>query len=57
MGSLFSIFRQLGDLPQPVIAKVQGFAYAAGCQLVATCDLAVAADTAKQLVTARRGAA
>ncbi|MFO0987909.1 MAG: enoyl-CoA hydratase [Alphaproteobacteria bacterium] len=33
-------------LPQPVIAKVQGFAYAAGCQLVATCDLAVAADTA-----------
>ena len=33
-------------LPQPVIAKVQGFAYAAGCQLVATCDLAIAADTA-----------
>ena len=33
-------------LPQPVIAKVQGFAYAAGCQIVATCDLAVAADTA-----------
>ncbi len=33
-------------LPQPVIAQVQGFAYAAGCQLVATCDLAVAADTA-----------
>jgi enoyl-CoA hydratase/carnithine racemase len=33
-------------MPQPVIAKVQGFAYAAGCQLVATCDLAVAADTA-----------
>jgi enoyl-CoA hydratase/carnithine racemase len=33
-------------LPQPVIAKVQGFAYAAGCQFVATCDLAVAAETA-----------
>jgi enoyl-CoA hydratase/carnithine racemase len=33
-------------LPQPVIAKVQGFAYAAGCQLVASCDLAVAAETA-----------
>ncbi len=33
-------------LPQPVIAKVQGIATAAGCQLVATCDLAVAADTA-----------
>ncbi len=34
-------------IPQPVIAEVQGMATAAGCQLVATCDLAVAADTAK----------
>jgi enoyl-CoA hydratase/carnithine racemase len=34
-------------LPQPVIAKVHGIATAAGCQLVATCDLAVAADTAR----------
>ena len=34
-------------LPQPVIAKVQGMAAAAGCQLVAQCDLAVAVDTAK----------
>ena len=33
-------------LPQPVIAQVQGLATAAGCQLVATCDLAVAAETA-----------
>ncbi len=33
-------------LPQPVIAKVQGIATAAGCQLVATCDLAIAAETA-----------
>ncbi len=32
--------------PVPVIAQVQGMATAAGCQLVATCDLAVAADTA-----------
>jgi enoyl-CoA hydratase/carnithine racemase len=31
-------------LPQPVIAAVQGIATAAGCQLVATCDLAVAAE-------------
>ena len=31
-------------LPQPVIAEVQGIATAAGCQLVATCDLAVAAE-------------
>jgi enoyl-CoA hydratase/carnithine racemase len=34
-------------LPQPVIAKVQGAAAAAGCQLVAQCDLAVAAEGAK----------
>ena len=33
-------------LPQPVIAKVQGTATAAGCQLVASCDLAIAAETA-----------
>jgi len=33
-------------IPQPVIAEVQGIATAAGCQLVATCDLAVASDTA-----------
>jgi enoyl-CoA hydratase/carnithine racemase len=35
------------DLPQPVIAKVHGIATAAGCQLVAACDLAVAADGAR----------
>ncbi|HET9042404.1 MAG TPA: enoyl-CoA hydratase [Burkholderiales bacterium] len=34
-------------LPQPVIARVQGAAAAAGCQLVAQCDLAVASDSAK----------
>jgi enoyl-CoA hydratase/carnithine racemase len=34
-------------LPQPVIAEVQGVATAAGCQLVATCDLAVAAEDAR----------
>ncbi len=33
--------------PKPVIARVHGIATAAGCQLVASCDLAVAADTAK----------
>lgn len=33
-------------LPQPVIAKVHGMATAAGCQLVATCDLAIAGDSA-----------
>ena len=35
------------QIPQPVIARVQGVATAAGCQLVATCDLAVAAQSAR----------
>src|SRR5205085_111857 len=35
------------QLPQPVIAKVHGIATAAGCQLVAACDLAVAAEGAR----------
>lgn len=34
-------------LPQPVIAEVQGIATAAGCQLVATCDLAIATEDAR----------
>ena len=38
-------------LPVPVIAQVQGTATAAGCQLVAMCDLAVAADTARFAVS------
>lgn len=37
----------LRKLPLPVIARVQGLATAAGCQLVAQCDLAVAVDTAR----------
>jgi len=40
------VMMQLRRLPQPVIARVQGMATAAGCQLVAACDLAVAVDTA-----------
>ena len=35
------------ELPKPVIARVHGIATAAGCQLVATCDLAIAADNAR----------
>ena len=47
---LFAVCTRMMDtlqaLPQPVIARVHALATAAGCQLVATCDLAVAADTA-----------
>ena len=52
------LFRQCSEmmlgiqrLPVPVIARVQGVATAAGCQLVAMCDLAVAASTAKFAVS------
>ena len=37
----------LTELPQPVVARVHGIATAAGCQLVAMCDLAVASDAAQ----------
>ncbi|MBK6402528.1 MAG: enoyl-CoA hydratase [Rhodocyclaceae bacterium] len=52
------LFRRCGRLmttmtrmPQPVIARVHGIATAAGCQLVASCDLAVAADVARFAVS------
>jgi enoyl-CoA hydratase/carnithine racemase len=45
----------LQRLPQVVIAQVEGDAIAAGCQLVATCDLAVAAETARFAVPGGRG--
>lgn len=41
------VMQQLRQIPQPVIARVQGLATAAGCQLVAACDLAVASSEAK----------
>jgi enoyl-CoA hydratase/carnithine racemase len=41
------LMETLHRLPQPVIAKVEGIATAAGCQLVAACDLAVAADDSR----------
>lgn len=40
------LMQTIQRIPQPVIAQVQGPAIAAGCQLVATCDLAVSVDTA-----------
>src|SRR6266850_3869330 len=42
---------RITEIPQPVIARVHGIATAAGCQLVAMCDLAVAADTARFAVS------
>ena len=38
------MMQKIPALPQPVIAEVQGIATAAGCQLVASCDMAVAAE-------------
>ena len=38
------VMARIQSMPQPVIAQVHGIATAAGCQLVATCDLAVAAE-------------
>jgi enoyl-CoA hydratase/carnithine racemase len=42
-----AMMQQIVHLPQPVIAAVQGPASAAGCQLVASCDLAIASTSAK----------
>jgi enoyl-CoA hydratase/carnithine racemase len=42
-----AVMQRIIGLPKPVIARVHGVATAAGCQLVASCDLAVAADTAR----------
>jgi enoyl-CoA hydratase/carnithine racemase len=41
------LMQTIHEVPQPVIARVHGIATAAGCQLVATCDLAIAAEEAK----------
>lgn len=46
-GRCSGVMQQIRRLPQPVIARVQGLATAAGCQLVAACDLAVAAAEAR----------
>ena len=42
-----AMMQRIQTLPQPVIAQVHGIATAAGCQLVATCDLAIASDDAR----------
>ncbi len=45
------IMQKINQLPQPVIAQVQGIATAAGCQLVASCDLAVASEASRFAVS------
>ncbi len=47
MTTCSAMMQQIVTLPQPVIAAVHGIATAAGCQLVASCDLAVASRAAK----------
>ena len=42
-----TMMTSIRKLPQPVVAQVQGIATAAGCQLVASCDMAVASNTAR----------
>lgn len=58
LDAMRTLFNACGDLmltiqrtPQPVIARVQGVATAAGCQLVASCDLAVASSDARFAVS------
>jgi len=41
------VMHAIRSLPQPVIAEVEGYAVAGGCQLVAACDLAVSSEDAK----------
>lgn len=45
------VMQAITTLPVPVIARVQGVATAAGCQLVASCDLAIASDEARFAVS------
>jgi enoyl-CoA hydratase/carnithine racemase len=56
---LFEVCTDMMDavqsIPQPVIARVHALATAAGCQLVATCDLAIAADSAGFAIPGGKG--
>jgi enoyl-CoA hydratase/carnithine racemase len=47
MNACSAMMQAVVNLPKPVIAAVQGIATAAGCQLVASCDLAIASDAAR----------
>jgi enoyl-CoA hydratase/carnithine racemase len=56
---LFNVCTEMMDtvqsIPQPVVAKVHALATAAGCQLVATCDLAIAAESAAFAIPGGKG--
>lgn len=56
---LFRVCTEMMDavqaMPQPVIARVHALATAAGCQLVASCDLAIAADSASFAIPGGKG--
>lgn len=49
------LMQKIHGIPQPVIAEVRGLATAGGCQLVASCDLAVAGESARFAVPGGRG--
>lgn len=55
LDSCRDVMRIIQTIPQPVIAQVEGLATAAGCQLVATCDLAVASEDARFAVPGGKG--
>jgi len=55
LGLCTEVMLSLAQLPVPVVACVQGIATAAGCQLVASCDLAVAVDDASFATPGGRG--
>ncbi len=55
LGLCGEFMQTLQAIPQPVVAQVQGLATAGGCQLVASCDLAVAAASARFAVPGGRG--
>jgi enoyl-CoA hydratase/carnithine racemase len=49
------VMQKIQRIPQPVVAQVEGLATAAGCQLVAACDLAVAGESSRFQVPGGRG--
>ncbi len=50
-----TLMRTIQSIPQPVVARVHALATAAGCQLVATCDMAVAAESAGFAIPGGKG--